>query len=102
MRVRQDWALAIAMLAAAYFSFAELVPTGLRAPAILPFLELSAGAVLLAVAGWAVACLFALRVSAGNLALHVGLGQIVLVSWLYLRSLSSLLATQAVGVALPG
>ena len=101
MRAREDWALAIVLLAAAYFSFGELLPTGLRAAAIMPFLELAFGAVVLAVAGWATATLCALRSTGGNFALNVGIGQIVLVTWLYLRSMLSLATTEVAGVALP-
>jgi hypothetical protein len=101
MRPREDWALAVALAAGALFSFAELVPSGLRTAAIAPFLALSCGAVVLALAGWAVAGVCALRVAEGNFALHIGIGQAVLLTWLYLRSGLSALATQAAGIALP-
>ena len=101
IRLREDGALLVATAAASLLSFAELLPAGLRNDAYGPFLQLCLGALVLAVAGWAVATLCAIRVADGNFALQIGIGQIALLSWVYLRSSASALATTFAGVALP-
>ncbi len=101
MRSRMDWALLAVLTAAAAFSFAEQMPAGLRGAAITPFLEVTFGAFVLGLAGWAVTALCALRVAHGNFALKIGIGQIALLVWIYLRSMASMLATKLAGVALP-
>ncbi len=91
--------LALGLAAAAVF--AELLPGGWRAAAMVSCLQLSLGAFCLALAGWSLIELGGLRWAQGNLALAIGIGQIVLLSWLYLRSAASALAEGRIGMALP-
>lgn len=89
------------LLGGTVVSFHELFFGSLRAEALEPFLSLVLGAATLAAAGWALASLGGIRIAYGNSALQIGIGQIALIVWLYLRSAINFASQQLADVAAP-
>lgn len=100
-RLHEDKVFWTLLIAAAIFSFFELIPNGVRSEAIGPFLGLTFGAIILTMAGWAVSVLCDLRFATANCALQIGIAQVVLLVWVYLRSVLSAVFERLAGSAIP-